>query len=82
MGYKVNYNPDHPGTNCVEASRFAMALLMPKDLIEKWMKENKGSTDDEEYIKKMAEAFMVDISKMSVRLHSLGFMARYIKKEK
>ena len=33
-------------------------------------------------IKMMAEAFMVDISKMSVRLHSLGFMARYIKKEK
>ena len=58
MGYKVNYNPDHPGTNCVEASRFAMALLMPKDLIEKWMKENKGSTDDEEYIKMMAEDYL------------------------
>lgn len=55
----------------VEANQFAAALLMPQQLIYRYMEENKlryGLRDDEEAVKKMADDFEVSATALAIRL--------------
>lgn len=55
----------------IEANQFAAALLMPKQLIHRYMKENNlsyGLRDDDDAVSKMAEAFGVSTTALAIRL--------------
>lgn len=55
-----------------EANQFAMALLMPEDLVRKEIKR-MGGVDlcDDKQIKKLAAVFMVPVALMAIRIGQL-----------
>lgn len=55
----------------VEANHFAAALLMPRQMIYRYMEEYRlryGLRDDEKEIQKMAQAFEVSTTALAIRL--------------
>ena len=58
-----------------EANVFALALLMPKKLVEQWLAKNhaKWFQTDDDLLKKIAKDFAVSMTVAAIRLHELGY---------
>ena len=57
-----------------QANEFAAALLMPKELIVKYVQENQLDLTDEFALAQLAQAFRVSEQAMTIRAQYLGLM--------
>ncbi len=61
----------------IEANRFAAELLMPKELIQKELKDFDGLADDnEDIVYGLAQKLEVSTAAMSIRLQNLGYLPK------
>ena len=62
-----------------EASYFACCLLMPEDLVRKWLlrqEEKRFDISDDEMLRRIAKDFQVSMTLAAIRLFQLGIFTR------
>lgn len=61
-------------TQEIEANAFAAELLMPKDIVVRYVRENRVDVHDEMYVRRLALKFGVSEQALTIRLTRLGLV--------